>query len=108
VFKQSNNFRSGLSPLRLGLLSCRVLDNLRAAQGTLSLGRRYGTRRLESACQRALFFGDIRYQTLKSILAKGLDQQPLAEADQPLSASYTSRRFVRPGAELWVHLEVRS
>jgi len=85
------------------LFSHRVLDNLRAAQGTLKLGRKYGTRRLETACQRALFFGDIRYQALKSILAKGLDQQPLSEPDRPLSASYTSGRFVRPGAELWVH-----
>jgi transposase len=85
------------------LFSHRVLDNLRAAQGVLKLGRQYGNRRLESACQRALFFGDIRYQALKSILAKSLDQQPLSEPDQPLSASYTSGRFIRSGADLWVH-----
>ena len=85
------------------LFSHRVLDNLRAAQGTLGLGRRYGNTRLENACQRALFFGDLRYQALKSILSKGLDQQPLSETDRPLSASYSSGRFVRPGAELWVH-----
>lgn len=85
------------------LFSHRVLDNLRAAQGVLKLKKQYGNRRLESACQRALFFGDIRYQALKTILAKGLDQLPLSGADQPLSPSYSSGRFVRTGAELTVH-----
>ena len=34
----------------------RVLDNLRAAQGIIRLSERYGTRRLEAACDRALVF----------------------------------------------------
>ncbi len=85
------------------LFSDRVLDNLRAAQGIIGLGKKYGTVRLESACRRALFFDNPRYGTVKSILKQGLDQLPLAEdlAAPSLSAIYThAARFLRPAAEL--------
>ena len=35
------------------LFSHKVLDNLRAAQGVISLGKKYGSTRLEAACSRA-------------------------------------------------------
>lgn len=55
----------------------RVLDNLRAAQGIIRLGDKYGPKRLEAASRRALFYDNPRYGTVKSILKKGLDQLPL-------------------------------
>jgi len=72
------------------LFADRVLDNLRAAQGIVSLGKRYGTSRLEAACQRALNYDNPRYRTVKTILKKGLDQ--IAEPDPPptpLGQAYT-------------------
>lgn len=57
------------------LFADRVLDNLRAAQGIIRLGDKYGHQRLEAAARRALFFDNPRYQTVKTILKKGLDQQ---------------------------------
>lgn len=83
------------------LFANRVLDNLRAAQGVIGLGKKYGSVRLEAACQRALFFGNLKYRAVKSILVQGLDQLPL-EGEQTLlpSAYTTSGRFMRTGAEL--------
>jgi transposase len=80
------------------LFAHKVLDNLRAAQGIISLGKKYGAARLEAACARAVFFENIRYQAVKSILRKGLDQTPLRESSNvvPLSAAYTGNaRFLR-------------
>jgi hypothetical protein len=93
------------------LFSDRVLDNLRAAQGVVGLGKKYGSLRLENACTRALHFDNPRYKTVKTILEKGLDQTPL-QADQsvqiPLSSVYTvDGRFLRPTGEMQLHCEGR-
>jgi len=58
------------------LFADRVLDNLRAVQGIMGLGDKYGAQRLEDACRRAILFDNPRYRTVKTILKKGLDQQP--------------------------------
>lgn len=55
----------------------------RACLGLISLGRRYGNARLESAAVRALATGAIGYRSLKSILATGVDQLPLEATDEP-------------------------
>jgi len=60
------------------LLGNRVLDRLAGAQGVVGLARKYGPRRLEAACARALEFENIEYRAIKSILEKGLDQAPQA------------------------------
>ncbi len=56
------------------LLGDKVLDRLRAAQGLLRLARKYGAKRLDKACRRALAYDNIRYHTVKRILEHGLDQ----------------------------------
>lgn len=53
-----------------------VTRNLGAAQGTLRLSTKFGPVRLEAACQRALDYELINYQSVKMILTKGLDQVP--------------------------------
>jgi len=49
----------------------------RACLGVLRLGRQHGAARLEAACARALALGALSYQSIKSILAHGLESQPL-------------------------------
>ena len=50
----------------------------RACLGVMRLGdRRYGRDRLEAACSRALAIQSYSYKSIKSILAKDLDKQPL-------------------------------
>ena len=87
------------------LFAHRVLDNLRAAQGVITLAKRYGSARLEAACQRALAFDSARYRTVKTILDNGLDLQPHDEpAFDRLADAYTGRgRFSRDTTKLLSH-----
>lgn len=87
------------------LFADRVLEHLRAAQGVIRLGEKYGQARLEAACQRALSFDNPRYRSVKTILEKGLDQQrDAAAAFDTLAESYTgSARFLRDASELLSH-----
>lgn len=55
----------------------------RSCLGLISLGRTYGEERLEAACAHALACGAHRYRSVKSILQKGLDAMPLADAPVP-------------------------
>ena len=79
------------------LFADHVLDNLRAAQGIIGFSKKYGNSRLESACQRSLFFDNPRYKAIKIILKKGLDQEPCQEtAFDHLGEAYTGKgRFTR-------------
>ncbi len=79
------------------LFAQRVLDNLRAAQGVISLVKRYGAQRTDAACQRALYFGNNQYRSVRIILENGLDQvNDTEQAFDTLSDTYTgSARFGR-------------
>ena len=84
------------------LFAHKVLDNLRAAQGVISLGKKYGPARLEAACTRALHFDNVKYRTVKSILYQGLDQRPFDQRQNviPLTSVYAGNgRFVRVRTE---------
>lgn len=52
-------------------------QSYRACLGILRLGKSYGDLRLENAAKRALIIGATRYQSIESILKKGLDQKPI-------------------------------
>jgi transposase len=52
----------------------------RSCLGVLRLGNAYGPERLEAACARALACGGRSYKSVKSILAAGLDREPLEAA----------------------------
>ncbi len=84
------------SQLIRSLFSHRVTDNLRAAQGVIGLARKYGQVRLEAACRRAIIFGSPKYITVKTILAKGLDQEIPEPIPTRLPQAYTGKgRFQR-------------
>lgn len=81
------------------LLSDRPMDHLRAVQGILRLEESVGPRRLEAACQRALYFGDIRYRRIKDILNAAMDQQPLPDAEGQVPQS--AHTFARSTSEFF-------
>jgi len=54
-------------------------QGFRSGLGIMRLGKRYPDKRLEAACRRALIFGSCSYQSLRSILEKGLDKEPVSE-----------------------------
>jgi hypothetical protein len=87
------------------LFASRVLDNLRAAQGVVGLAKRYGDKRVEAACLRALTFDNVRYSAVKQILEKGLDQHPDESSTfDTLSDAYTGGgRFHRDPNKLLPH-----
>jgi transposase len=89
------------------LLAERPLDRLRAVQAILRLAETVGPQRLEAACARAHYFGDVRYRRIKQILNAALDRDPLP--DQPAlplgpSPSFT---FARPSTDFFPDSEAR-
>lgn len=83
-----------------GLLNERPLDRLRTAQAVLRLADKYGPNRLEAAARRALCYDDPTYTTLKNILKKGLDTDPLPEIELSLFPK-TNFTFARPGSDIF-------
>ncbi len=57
-------------------------QGFRSCLGILRLSERYGADRLEAACGRALRLNACRYQSIASILERGLDRQPLPEQQE--------------------------
>lgn len=55
----------------------------RSCLGLLRLGKSFGNDRLEAACKRALAFGATSYSSVRSILSKGLDAEPLDSSPAP-------------------------
>ncbi len=60
-------------------------QGFRSALGIIRLADRYGKERLEAACKRALHLRAYSYRSVQSILAHGLDKQPLPD-DRPSRA----------------------
>lgn len=88
------------------LLAERPLDRLRAVQAIVRLQESVGPTRLEAACQRALFYGDVRYRRIKQILNAALDREPLPQPDplpsapaQPFLFARSSHDFFPPETE---------
>jgi transposase len=81
------------------LLADRPLDRLRSVQAILKLEQSVGSKRLEAACARAVYFGDVRYRQIKNILNAALDREPLPE-NQPAQPAL-SHVFARSGEEFF-------
>ena len=83
------------------MLGDKAMDRLRGAQSVLRLEKRFGGRRLEAACARALAFDEIRCHTVKNILARNLDFESagvdVIEFPGPLPKT---SRFARSATEL--------
>ena len=72
------------------LFADRIVDHLRAARSLIGLRAKFGRQRLEAACRRALAFATPQYRAVKTILHRGLDQQPVeGEAVRVLAPVYT-------------------
>lgn len=56
-----------------------------AVLGVMRLGKTYTPARLEAACERALRVGAVRYQSLKTMLERGLDRQPLPDTERVIA-----------------------
>lgn len=81
------------------LLTDRPLDRLRSVQAILRLEETVGAQRLEAACARAVFFGDLRYRRIKDILNAALDREPLPSTPAVLPAA--AHTFARPATDFF-------
>ena len=68
----------------------------RSCLGLLSLGKRFGPKRLEAASERALLLGSPTRRSVLSLLQQGLDQLPLPEAT-PVQRSLLHENIRGPG-----------
>lgn len=64
----------------------------RACLGIIRLSSRYGQARTEAACNRAIQTGAASFQSVKSILEKGLDRVPIEEAPVQLCIDHENVR----------------
>ncbi len=91
--EQAGRVGENTSALIERLLTSRPLEKLRTAQGILRMGEKYGSQRLEAACRRALFYNDVKYGTVKNILDKELDKEPLQ--DEMPKRYFTTGKYAR-------------
>jgi transposase len=71
-------------------------QGFRSCLGIVRLGERYGTDRLEAACERALAARAHSYRSVESILRSGLDRQPLPP-ERPARAHPSHDNLRGPG-----------
>jgi hypothetical protein len=64
----------------------------RSCLGLLSLAKRYGTARLEAACERALAMGTARYRHVRDLLANNRDQLPSSAQSDWVSPVHANLR----------------
>lgn len=70
-------------------------QGFRSCLGLLALGKTYGGERLEAACRRALLIRGLSYKSVKSILAAGLDCEPLP-AERPVQLALVHENIRGP------------
>jgi transposase len=85
------------------LLQRKVTDGLKPSRAILRLAKQVGQVRLDAACERALYYDNIEYGTVKRILNARLESTPLATAEQS-SGNYCFQ-FSRPPGYFAPHTE---
>jgi hypothetical protein len=103
--EQSKTLGSSVEIIVQKFLNDTTRDLLRAAQGVIRLGHTYGASRLERACQRMIHFNTFSYETLKSILANGLDYESLdvEQAFDSLGSAYQGKGIFQRIASKHIH-----
>lgn len=82
-----------------------VLHQLRKVQAVVTLLSGYPRRRAKRTAQRALHFGCLEYRSIKNILVKGLDLEPLPQEQEERAWARRSRFARLPTAPLFAAQE---
>jgi len=81
------NWAARLGPSVLGvaerIFEDKAVDGFRPVRGLIRFAEKYTSSRLEAACKRALYYDTPTYRSVKNILVKGLDQEPLEHPIEP-------------------------
>lgn len=81
-----------------------VLSQLRTAQAIVTHLEGFPPHRARGACERAAFYGNTSYRSIKTLLARALDLEPLPTVVSPKHGALETPRFARPITDL-LHLE---
>jgi len=81
------------------LLADHPVDHLRQVQGLLKLTQSVGPERVEAACKRALHYENVHYRSIKEILNKALDRDPLP--DEETKPPVSEHTFARSADEFF-------
>ena len=77
-----------------------VLDQMNLARKIVQYLEGFPRHRAIAACERARFYGNYKYQGIKEILRKALDQKPLPSLVLPQTGALPEPRFARSVQEL--------
>lgn len=83
-----------------GMLEEKPVDRIRSAQGIITLGKKYGPKRLENACLRAIMCGETSTRCVRLILKNGLENHPLPPEVTNPGTVPKQAAFARPVHEL--------
>jgi len=86
------------------LLAERPLDHLRSVQAILKLEETVGAQRLEAACARAVYYGDLHYRRIKEILNASLDREPLPGPTNVVQPTLP-HAFARPATDFFPQVQ---
>lgn len=64
----------------------------KSCMGILNLVKKYGSKRLDKACERALYFGFHSYRRIKNILDRGMEEDTLTEQKELFITSHKNLR----------------
>jgi transposase len=64
----------------------------KSCMGILNLVKKYGSKRLDKACERALHFGFHSYRRIKNILDRGMEEDTLTEQKELFITSHKNLR----------------
>jgi transposase len=87
------------------LLNNRPEDRMRSAMGILGQVKKFGADRLEAACKRALAYEAVGYSSIKSILNRKLDFEPLPQELFVQGPVPKLAAFARSTSDLSAHFE---
>lgn len=77
LLTQAENIGENVLTFCTKMLANIYTDKLRAVRCLLRLAQHYGNDRLDKACLRAMFYQTILYKSVKEILEKELDKEPI-------------------------------
>lgn len=94
--KQASEIGPQTEALIRKILGDHAMRNLRKAQAVLRLAQKYGNASMEAAAERSLFFGNLRYRSIKNILENGWKMPLEADRQAPISLSPLGQSMLRP------------
>ena len=97
LVRWASSFGEAVGQVAQSIMADKVVDGMRPVRALIRLAKKYSADRLERACVRALRYDTAGYRSVKSILAKDLDELPVEDPTEPSGQKVF--RFQRQGRD---------